>query len=96
MQALKKNPEADLKLKYQKVLEAAMAIALILMIGVFYSFKKFEASFQLPAQPHITIETVEIPLNPLTFLPDVREPSSLNKCPGKGHIPRVRSSHSVV
>jgi len=61
MQALKKNPESDLKLKYQNVLEAAMAIALILMIGLFYSFKKFEASFQLPAQPDITIETIEIP-----------------------------------
>jgi len=62
MQALKKNPEADLKLKYRKVLEGALSLALIILIGMFYSFKKFEGSFVLPAQPDITIETVDIPL----------------------------------
>lgn len=62
MQALKKNPEADLKLKYRRALESALSLALIIMIGLFYSFKKFEATFVLPGQPDITIETVDIPL----------------------------------
>jgi len=61
MQALKKNPEADLRLKYKKALEGGMAVTLILLIGVFYSFKKFETTFELPDQPDITIETIEIP-----------------------------------
>ena len=61
MKALKKNPEADLRLKYKLTLEAGIALALIIMIGVFFSFKKFESSLKLPEQPNITIETVEIP-----------------------------------
>jgi periplasmic protein TonB len=61
MQTIRKIPEADLKLKYRKVLEAAMSIALVILIGLFYSFKKFESTFVLPAQPDITIETVDIP-----------------------------------
>jgi len=61
MKALNKKPEADLRLKYRKVLEASMVIALILMIGIFYSFKKFESTLKLPEQPNITIETIEIP-----------------------------------
>lgn len=56
-----KNPEADLRLKYYKVLEASLAIALLIMIGVFYSFKTFESSVQLPERPNIVIETIEIP-----------------------------------
>ena len=62
MQALKKNPEADLKLKYQKVLEVGIIFSLLILVGVFYSFKKFESSFELPEQPDITIETIDIPL----------------------------------
>lgn len=62
MQALKKNPEADLKLKYQKVLEIGTILSLLILVGVFYSFKKFESSFELPEQPDITIETIDIPL----------------------------------
>ncbi|HGY55415.1 MAG TPA: energy transducer TonB [Caldithrix abyssi] len=61
MKAMKKNPEADLKLKYKKALESALIVALLITIGVFYSFKKFESGFQLPEQPDITIETIEIP-----------------------------------
>jgi len=61
MKALKKNPDADLRLKYYKVLEASMAVALLIMIGVFYSFKTFESSVQLPERPNIVIETIEIP-----------------------------------
>ncbi len=61
MKALQKRPEADLKMKYYRVLEASMAIALLLMIGVFYSFKKFETNVELPERPNIVIETIEIP-----------------------------------
>jgi protein TonB len=61
MQALKKIPEADLQLRYHKALEGAVIIALIMLIGTFYAFKKFETSFELPPKPDITIETVEIP-----------------------------------
>ncbi|MCD6375624.1 MAG: energy transducer TonB [Caldisericaceae bacterium] len=61
MKAMQKNPEADLRLKYYKVLEASLAIALLIMIGVFYSFKTFESSVQLPERPNIVIETIEIP-----------------------------------
>ncbi len=61
MKSLEKKPEADLRFKYRKYLEAAFTIALIIMIGIFYSFKVFEGGFELPAQPDITIETIEIP-----------------------------------
>ncbi len=61
MKEMKKNPEVDLKLKYRKALETAIIGALLITIGVFYSFKKFESGFQLPEQPDITIETIEIP-----------------------------------
>jgi protein TonB len=61
MQALKKSPEADLHLRYRKILEGAIVVALVLLIGTLYSFKKFESSFELPPKPDITIETVEIP-----------------------------------
>jgi len=61
MKAMKKNPEIDLKLKYKKALETAIIGALLIIIGVFYSFKKFESGFHLPEQPDITIETIEIP-----------------------------------
>jgi len=61
MKAMKKNPEADLKLKYKKALEAGSVFSLIIMIGIFFSFKTFESSLELPEQPDITIETIEIP-----------------------------------
>jgi protein TonB len=61
MQALKTNPEADLKLKYHTYLEAGLVISLVIMILFFYSFKKFETSVVLPSDPDITIETIEIP-----------------------------------
>ena len=39
-----KNPEANLKLKYKKVLEIGLIIALGLCILLFQAFKKFERS----------------------------------------------------
>jgi len=61
MKPMKKLPEVDLKLKYQKALEFATIIALGILIISFYSFKKFESSFELPDQPDITIESIDIP-----------------------------------
>lgn len=57
-----KSPEADLKGKYQKALEAATGVALIILIFSFYAFKKFEVGTQLPESVDIKIEVVDIPL----------------------------------
>ncbi len=58
---LKKDPHADLRLKYQKVLEASMLAALVLLIGIFYAFKKFDIAIKLPESPDIKIEVMQIP-----------------------------------
>ncbi len=58
---LKKVPEADLRLKYKKVLEASIIGSLIILIGVFFSFKKFDIAVKLPESPDIKIEIMEIP-----------------------------------
>ena len=60
-QLLKKDPKVDLFLKYRKALEASLIIALLLMIGTFYAFKKFEVGTKLPESVDIKIEVVEIP-----------------------------------
>jgi protein TonB len=60
-QLIKKDPEADLFLKYRKVLEASTIVALVIMIGTFYAFKKFEIGTQLPESVDIKIEVIEIP-----------------------------------
>ena len=51
-----KDPEADLRLKYRKVLEFSVAIALLLMIFTFYAFKKFDIATKLPEHVDIKIE----------------------------------------
>lgn len=56
-----KNPDVDLKLKYRKFMEAALVIALLIMVAVFYSFKKFESGYKLEKKVDVKIETVEIP-----------------------------------
>lgn len=58
---LKKVPEADLRLKYKKVLEVSISLSLIILIGVFFSFKKFDIAVKLPESPDIKIEIMEIP-----------------------------------
>ena len=60
-QFLKKDPKADLRLKYHKVLETSMIAALVILIGMFYSFKKFDIAIELPESPDIKIEVMEIP-----------------------------------
>lgn len=56
-----KNPDVDLKLKYRKVFEASLVVALVVLIVVLYSFKKFEAGFKLEKTVDIQIESVDIP-----------------------------------
>jgi len=58
---LKKDPKADLRLKYRKTLEVSTIIAMIVMIGTFYAFKKFEVGARLPESVDIKIEVIDIP-----------------------------------
>ena len=59
-QLLKKDPEADLRLKYRKVLELSVIFALLIMIFTFYAFKKFEVGAKLPDTYDIKIEVYNI------------------------------------
>ena len=61
MQAIKKAPEADLKLKYKKTLEQSTIIALAVLTLTFYSFQKYEGEFTLPDAEKLVIESIEIP-----------------------------------
>jgi len=59
--ALKKNPKVDLKLKYQRIWEISLIIALAIMIVAFKYFPKFEkqvAQIEAP-QELIDVEDVE-------------------------------------
>lgn len=58
---LKKDPSVDLRAKYQKMLEASMLVALVILVGMFYAFKKFNIAIKLPQSPDIKIEVMEIP-----------------------------------
>ena len=60
-QLLKKDPKADLRLKYRKVLEVSIIFAMLIMIFTFYAFKKFEVGTKLPESIDIKIEVIEIP-----------------------------------
>ncbi len=60
-QLRKKDPKADLVGKYRKTLEASTIIAMIVMIGTFYAFKKFEVGTKLPTSVDIKIEVIDIP-----------------------------------
>jgi len=61
MKALKKDPEADLKLSYKKTLEYSTIIALGVLTLTFYSFQKYEGEFELPDAEKLVIESIEIP-----------------------------------
>jgi protein TonB len=60
-QFIYKNPEVDLKLKYRKIFEASLLIALAILILVFYAFKRFEVEYQLEKSVDVKIETIDIP-----------------------------------
>ena len=61
MKALKKEPEADLKLKYRRTLELSTIISLGILSLMFYSFQKYEGEFVLPDAEKLVIESIEIP-----------------------------------
>ncbi|NOX37685.1 MAG: energy transducer TonB [Calditrichaeota bacterium] len=56
-----KDPEVDLKLKYQKWFELSLVIALGLIIIIFYAFKDFSAGYELEKKVDVKIETIDIP-----------------------------------
>jgi len=61
MKALKKEPEADLKLKYRRTLELSTIISMGILSLMFYSFQKYEGEFVLPDAEKLVIESIEIP-----------------------------------
>ncbi len=61
MKRLKKNPGADLRLKYKVTLEKSHVIALAFLALTFYSFQKYEGTTVLPDAERLIIETIEIP-----------------------------------
>ena len=60
-QFIYKNPDVDLKLKYRRIFEASLAIALGFLILILFAFKKFESNYKLQKKVDIQIETVDIP-----------------------------------
>ena len=61
MKSLKKNPEADLRISYNKTLEKSTVISLVFLAIMFYSFQKYEGSTILPDVERLVIESIEIP-----------------------------------
>ena len=45
---IEKDPDVDLRLKYQKVLEISMIISLFILIFTFYAFRKFDIATRMP------------------------------------------------
>ncbi|MBN2366315.1 MAG: energy transducer TonB [Calditrichaeota bacterium] len=60
-QFIYKNPDVDLKLKYRKIFEASLIIAMAILILILFSFKKFEAEYELEKKVDVQIETIDIP-----------------------------------
>ena len=58
---MRKNPKYDLKLKYRKVLQLSMVLALALLIGMFQVSKKFEKREVEQQEILISIDVQEIP-----------------------------------
>ncbi|UCF62993.1 MAG: energy transducer TonB [bacterium] len=60
-QFIYKNPQVDLKLKFRRVFEASLVVTLLVTILFLYSFKKFEAGYELEKTVDVKIETIDIP-----------------------------------
>jgi len=60
-QFIYKNPQVDLKLKFRRVFEASLVVTLLITILFLYSFKKFEAGYELEKTVDVKIETIDIP-----------------------------------
>jgi len=59
--AIRKNPKIDLKLKYRKIIEASLILALLICIVLFQAFKKFEGKEGQKKFEVAKIETIEVP-----------------------------------
>ncbi|MEJ2536850.1 MAG: energy transducer TonB, partial [Calditrichia bacterium] len=60
-QTIYKKPEADLRLKYRKILEVSLIVSLILLIILLYSFKSFKANVKVEKIIDTTFDVVDIP-----------------------------------
>lgn len=58
---MKKNPEANLKLKYRKVLELSLVISLFIMVLIFQGLRAFSLEAAKAETPDIQIEVADIP-----------------------------------
>jgi protein TonB len=65
----KKNPEADLKLRYNRVIEIGLVASLATCIILFQAFKKFEQREVVEQTVDIKIEVAEIPPTEQSKLP---------------------------
>jgi protein TonB len=59
--AIRKNPNIDLKLKYRKLMEISLILALIICIILFQAFKRFERKEAKKKFEAAKIETIEVP-----------------------------------
>lgn len=66
---MKKNPEANLKLKYRKVFELALIAALVIMLLVFQLLRAFELEATETETPDIEIQVEDIPPTEQVKLP---------------------------
>lgn len=67
--AIIKNPKVDLKLKYRKVLEIALIIALLICILFFQAFSRFERKISQKKFEAPKIEVAEVPKTEQEKLP---------------------------
>ncbi|MFQ5823844.1 MAG: energy transducer TonB [bacterium] len=66
---MKKNPEANLKLKYREVFELSLVLALILMVVLFQLFRAIKLEATETETVDVTIEVEDIPQTEQIKLP---------------------------
>lgn len=59
---IRQDPKYDLRYQYRRVLEASLAISLVLLILLFSAFKKFESNVQLRGLDAPAIQVEDIPV----------------------------------
>ena len=59
---MRKDPKADLRFQYRRVLEASAAVALLVIIALMMTFKKFESNVEMRAIEAPPIEVEDIPI----------------------------------
>jgi periplasmic protein TonB len=57
---IRKNPKVSLKLKYQKMIELSLVLALAIMVIAFQAFKRFESNIEVQNTVNIIIDVQEI------------------------------------